>query len=64
MKYCFGSIMDMQIKGLKYPDILYVLKVGICKVVIICKSNYDVNSIQNFIDETLQYGIEYEIIKW
>lgn len=56
--------MDMQIKGLKYPDILYVVEVGICKVGIICKSDYDVNSIQNFIDETLQYGIEYEIIKW
>ena len=56
-----GSLFQLKLASSQYEDILDVQETDdSCKILILCKENYDINRVMEFTDN-LQLGVDYEI---
>ena len=59
-----GSMAHLTLEAEKYPDILYLIspKDSFSPVQIICKPNYNIDKVKEFIDDNFTVTMNYEII--
>ena len=60
-----GSIAHMTLEAEKYDDILYLVadaESPFEPVKIICKPDYNISKVQDFIESNFTYGMNYEVI--
>ena len=59
-----GSLAHLIVEAEHIEDILYIIAPELPEipVKIICKPNYDIDSVLNFVNDNLEYGIPYDIV--
>ena len=59
-----GSMAHIIYESKKYDDILYVMNTGQLdySIKIVCKPNYSVDQVKQFIDNTMLISMDYEVV--
>ena len=63
--FMHGSMAHLLYEARKYDDILYIVadvKQPYCPIKIVCKPNYSVEQVKQFIDKTMLVSMEYEVV--